>query len=308
MENSDLGFIGLGKIGFYLAQKIIAFGYDICVFDSNKKKIVRMENKGAQGCKSIREFAEKLVKPRVIMICIPAGKIIDELIKQLSSYLSEGDTLIDLGNSFYKDTQKRAKYLRKKKIHYIDVGISGGIKGARDGACLMIGGDENQFYKQEDLFKAISRNNSYLYIGNSGAGHLVKGIHNLIEYGYLQSLAEGLESLSMIGKKAGLNISLEKTCAIWNKGSIIESRILDYAEKVFHQERALKNIEGTVCGQTLEEMKKLVEMANKTGVSVYSCAAAIKARIKSQKNPTYSGKIVNAIRHIFGGHKEWKKL
>ncbi|MFC1571741.1 NADP-dependent phosphogluconate dehydrogenase [Candidatus Margulisiibacteriota bacterium] len=306
MKKCDLGFIGLGKMGFYLAQKIIAAGYNVCVYDSKKEIVSQVVNKGAQGSSSVREIGEKLVRPRVVMLCVPAGKVIDEIIEQLIPYLSKGDTLVDLGNSFYKDSQRRAKSLGKMKIHYIDVGVSGGIEGAKHGACLMIGGDKIQVYKQKHLFKSMSRNGSYQYVGKSGSGHLVKGYHNLIEYGYLQSLAEGLESLSRVGTSEGLAVNLEEVCAIWNKGSIIESKILADAQKAF-KECSLKNIKGTIYGQTLEEMKKLIKLANQAGVRVYSSAAAVKARINSRKNPTYSGKIVNAIRNVFGGHEEWKK-
>ena len=307
MTLKNVGFIGLGKMGTHIAKRIMDSGQSIFVHDSKKENVTKMVEKGASGCESIEEMAEKLEKPKVIILCVPAGKVIDDIINQLNSQLSEGDTIIDLGNSFYKDSQKRAEKLDNRGIHFIDVGVSGGIDGAIHGACLMIGGDENKVSELDYLFKAMSKNISYEYFGKSGSGHLVKGYHNLIEYGYLQSLAEGLESLHKVSKKEGTGMSLEKICDIWSKGSIIESKILLDAKKCFHIYDALNEIEGSVYGQTLEEMERLISIASKSGVKVYSCRAAVKARLDSQKNPTYSGKIINAIRNVFGGHTDWKK-
>ena len=305
MTSKKVGFIGLGKMGFYIAQRIKESGQSISVYDSNQEKITKFVKKGTEGCKSLEDLVGKLTDPKVIIFCVPAGKVIDKILNHLNSYLSEGDIIIDLGNSFYKDSQRRAKELSKRNIEFIDVGMSGGVDGAKYGACLMIGGNESKVSELNYLFKAISRNNSYQYIGKSGSGHLVKGYHNMIEYGYLQSLAEGLESLHEISKKEGINISLEKLCNLWSKGSIIESRIVLDAEKAFQKSPTLNEIHGSVYGQTLEEMKKLIEIANNCGVKIYSCKAAVKARMDSQKNPSYSGKIINSIRNVFGGHKDW---
>jgi len=248
----------------------------------------------------------RIPKQKIIFICVPAGKTVDKIISGLSKYLSKGDIIIDLGNSFYKDSQRRATNLLKKEIHFIDVGMSGGIDGAKNGACLMIGGNKNVFSKIENLFQVIS-NGSYQYIGKSGAGHLVKGYHNLIEYGYLQALAEGLDSLNMISENEKMNINLKNVCDIWSKGSIIESRLVNDAKIAFNKNKSFKEYGGSVFGQTLEEMKKLIKIANTSGVKIYSCKAAVDARLSSQKNPTNTGKIINAIRNVFGGHVDWKK-
>lgn len=297
-----IGFIGLGKMGSKIAERIIDSGHSVFAFDSNEMNLNRAIKRGAYGCKSITEIAEKLPRNRVIMLCVPAGKIIDRIIEQLHSHLSAGDTLIDLGNSFYKDTQRRAKKLGKKGVDLIDVGVSGGVEGARDGACLMIGGNISKVSRLKNIFKAMSRNGAYRYLGKSGAGHLVKGLHNLIEYGYLQSLAEGLESLDKISKNEGMPMSLGEICELWSKGSIIESKIVLDANKALKRDRFLKKVNGVVYGQTLDEMKKLIRIAKKSGVRIYSCGAAVKARIESQRKPSCSGQIINAIRNVFGGH------
>lgn len=307
MNIKKIVFIGLGKMGYYIALRIIDSGESILVYDSNQEKITKLEKIGAEGARSIENLTTKLTNPKVIIFCVPAGKVIDELISQLDSNLAEGDTIIDLGNSFYKDSQRRAKLLRERKIEFIDVGMSGGIEGAKNGACLMIGGNKKKISELDYLFKIISGNRSYEYFGKSGSGHLIKGYHNMIEYGYLQSLAEGLESLHEIAKKENMTINLEKLCNLWSRGSIIESRIILDARKAFQRSPTLNEIYGSVYGQTLEEIKNLIKLATSCGVKIYSCEAALKARIDSQKNPTFSGKIINAIRNIFGEHKDWKK-
>ena len=307
MTLKKIGFIGLGKMGYYIAQRIMVSGQSIVVYDSKKENVNKLVEKGADGCISIEDLVEKLTSPKIIMFCVPAGKVIDEIIDQLDSHLSEGDTIIDLGNSFYKDSQRRAKELSERKIEFIDVGMSGGINGAKHGACLMIGGNESKVFELDYLFKAMSRNNSYEYFGKSGSGHLVKGYHNMIEYGYLQSLAEGLESLREIFEKEGMTINPEKICNSWSKGSIIESRIVLDAKKAFQKSPTLNKVDGSVYGQTLEEMKRLITIATNCGVKIYSCKAAVKARMDSQINPSYSGKIINSIRNVFGGHEDWKK-
>lgn len=303
----EIGFIGLGRMGAHVAQRIINSGREVLVYDSKQRNVDKMVRRGAHGCRSIEEVARKLSTPKVILLCVPSGKTIDAIIRQLILYLSSGDILIDLGNSFYQDSQKRAKELAKQGIHFMDVGMSGGIEGAKNGACLMIGGKKNVASKLKPLFESISKNGSYRYFGKSGAGHLVKGFHNLIEYGYLQSLAEGLESLHQISKKEKMALNSVKICDIWSKGSIVESRLVLDAKKAFQKYPSLKGISGCIYGQTLEEMKKLVKLANNFGVNIYSCKAAIKARLNTQKKPTYSGKIINATRTIFGEHKDWNR-
>lgn len=302
-----VGFIGLGKMGSPIVQRIIHAGFLAYVYDARKEASDALVKKGAHRCQSIVEMPQYLERPRVIFLCIPAGKAIDKIIKELYLSLSRGDIIIDLGNSFFQDTQKRAKQLKKKGIYLIDIGMSGGIDGARHGACLMVGGDEKQVLRLEEIFKAMSRKGSYIYLGKSGSGHLVKGYHNFIEYGYLQALAEGLESICRIAKKNKMNLKLQDVCDIYNKGSIVESRLIRDAKKAFQKDPSLRKVGGSVSGQTLDEMKKLIKIANEIGVKVYVCSAAVKARMYSQKKPTYSGKIINATRNIFGGHQDWKK-
>ncbi|HAH30720.1 MAG TPA: 6-phosphogluconate dehydrogenase (decarboxylating) [Elusimicrobia bacterium] len=307
MTKVNIGFIGLGKMGGLVARRLAGAGYKLFVHDRIHANMLAISRKGANACRSPEELAYALSAPRVIMLCIPAGAAIDELIRQVSPVLTKGDILADLGNSFYHDSVKRAGALRKRGVHFIDVGMSGGVTGARNGACLMIGGVKRQAVKLDGIFKAISKNGSYKYFSRPGAGHLIKGFHNLIEYGYLQSLAEGLESLYRISVKGKMKLDLAEVCDIWSRGSIIESRLVFDAKTALRLNPGLKGISGSVNGQTLSEMRRLIRVASASGVRNYSGAAAVRARLRSRSKPTYSGKLINAIRNVFGGHSEWKK-
>ena len=307
MKRSKVGFIGTGKMGLNIAERIIESGHEVYACDIKKENLKKIIKAGAYGCNSIEDMVAKLPKPRIIIICIPAGKMIDDVIMDLRLCLSKNDAVIDTGNSFYKDTQRRARELGKMGIKFLDAGISGGVEGARHGACIMVGGDKKKFLELEYLFKTMSRGNSYGYFGKSGAGHLIKGYHNLIEYGFLQSLAEGLNGLIRVSKEEGIKLNPVEICGIWNKGSIIESRLIRDTQKAFQKYGTLKDIDGSVYGQTFGEMKKIIKISKDAGVKTYSCEAAVKARLSSLNTPSFSGKIINAVRNIFGGHEDWKK-
>lgn len=303
-----IGIIGLGKMGSNISERIIESGHRVYGYDIDGKKISALQAGGGYACSSLQDLVKKLGNPRIILLSVPAGDTVDLILHNISPELEKGDIIIDSGNSFYQDSQKRAAALSLRGIYFIDVGISGGIAGARKGACLMIGGDETAVADVDFLFSILSRTGSYRYFGRAGSGHLVKGIHNLVEYGYLQSLAEGLESIREIMKNEEMTpVNLEQVCDTWSRGSILESRVVHDAKKAFGKYNTLDSIEGSVHGQTIREMQSLVTIAEKYGVKIYSCRAAINARLDSQKNPTYSGKIINAIRNIFGGHTDWKK-
>jgi len=307
MANSNrVGLIGLGKMGFPVAENLLEKGFEVVATDVNREAVAEIAKKGAVSPSSIKELSEKLKSPKMIIVLVPAD-VVDNALDELSSTLSKGDIILECGNSFYRDSQKRAKKLAEKGIVFLDVGMSGGVSGARHGACLMIGGDEKAFEKAKPLFEALSKNGSYQYLGKSGSGHLAKGYHNLAEYGYLQSLAESLSTINSISEKENLGIGPLNACEIWNKGSIVESRISRDAETALRNNPSLEGISGSVTGQTHREMEKLVGIANDYGIEVPSCAAAVKARADSRKNPTFAGKITNAIRTVFGGHAEWKK-
>ena len=297
-----IGFVGVGKMGEGIARNLSRASFSVVAYDKVPSNLERVAKEGVTACSSVGELIGFLTVPRILFLCVPAGSGIDELLTEIGPQLVPGDTVIDLGNSFYKDSQRRASLLKKSGVFLVDVGMSGGIDGAREGACLMIGGNAQKVSELSPIFDAISKNQSYRYLGESGAGHLVKGYHNLVEYGYLQSLAEGLDSLDKISQQEGFGFSLKDVCAIWSRGSIVESRILTDAHKAFEKHSSLESFSGSLHGETLGEMKKLVEIAETAGVPLYCSKGAVSAREDSQIRPSQSARIINAIRSVFGGH------
>ncbi len=298
--------LGLGKMGMAVAENLTEKGIDLLATDKSDDLVIEAKKREINAFGSLKELFGAASHPYIVGLLVPSP-VVDDAIAEIKPFLKEGDIIIDMGNSFFKDSIRRAKELKEKNIEFLDVGTSGGLSGARGGGCLMIGGKKETFLKTEWLFKAISKNNSYVYLGESGAGHLVKGYHNLVEYGYLQALAEGLVCIDEISKKEDIHINIIDVCSIWNRGSIAESRITRDAETALKTNPTLQGISGAVFGQTHKEMETLVNIAKDTGIDLFSCENAVKARILSQKKPTKTGKIINAIRNVFGGHQEWKK-
>ena len=303
----DIGLIGLGKMGYRIAERLVDHEYRVVATDTSSEPISQISDYGAVGKGSIEDLVKEMKSPRFIILSVPAGDITEEVISNLTPHLSPNDIVADSGNSFFEDSQRRARMLKKNGIYLLDVGISGGVDGARNGACLMIGGEREVYERVEHVFAALAQNGSYSYLGRNGAGHLVKGFHNLVEYGYLQALAEGLATISALSEQKGLGIGSTDVCDIWNKGSIIQSRLVGDARKALASDETLAGVSGSVIGQTISEMEQLVIIAQELGISVPSCGAAIRARIDSLDNPTRVGQITNATRRIFGGHEEWKE-
>jgi len=304
MNKLNIGFIGLGKMGSRLAGRLLNNGFKLSLYDYDPECLNNISTNNAQTFDSLTKLINSLATPRTIFLCIPAGETVDKVIQQMLPILTQNDTLIDLGNSFYQDSQRRAETLKKQQLNYLDVGISGGIAGAENGACIMIGGKKSVFLRHEKLFRALSDGKSYQYLGQSGVGHLVKGYHNFVEYGYLQSLAEGLATLNSLSEHNNLDLNLKDICTLWNQGSIVESKIVDYASTALENNTLLAQMEGNVLGQTISEMKQLRKLAESVNVTPFSCGGAIDARMHSQKNPNLTGKIINAMRFVFGGHQD----
>lgn len=302
-EFMQIGLIGLGKMGKNLALNLLSKGKNVVIYNRSSAPVKWMAKKGAIGTYSLKEFVDSLQRPRIIFIMVTAGRPVDEIIENLLPYLSKDDIIIDGGNSFYKDSIRRGKYLKKKEIHFLDVGISGGIHGARYGACIMVGGEKKIFEKVRFVFDALATKGGYKLVGKNGAGHFIKGIHNFIEYGFLGALAEGAETLKFVSEKEDLNIDLREVFELWDHGSICESRLLRDATKAFKKFPDMKGVSGKVFGETYKEMESILEIAKKCKIETQVIESAIKERLDSQTRPTYKGKVINAVRNIFGGHK-----
>jgi len=292
-----IGIIGLGKMGGNMALNLGEKGWKVVAYNRTPKSTKKFsKKKNIIASFSLEEFMNKLSKPRVVWIMIPAGKHVDIVIQKLSPYLQKNDIIIDGGNSFYEVSIKRAKSLKKKGIHFIDVGVSGGIESARHGASLMVGGDKKVFKKIEPLFKDLSVKDGYGYMGLSGAGHFVKGIHNGIEYGMMGAINEGIHAIEKHKKKFKTN--LKEVAKVYAHGSIIESRLMSWLYDSFQKRNYLDNISCEVPkGETEDEMKKLTKLSR-----MKILEEAIKMR-KSSRNGTVCGDFISAMRNQFGGHK-----
>lgn len=299
----EIGLIGLGRMGKNLALNLLSKGKKVIVYNRSPAPVKEMEKKGAIGAHSLKEFVDFLHRPRIIYMMVTAGKPVDDIIGNLLPYLSKDDIIIDGGNSFYKDSIRRGKYLKKKGIHFLDVGTSGGVHGARHGACIMVGGEKKVFEKVRFVFDALATEGGYMLVGKNGAGHFVKGVHNFIEYGFLGALAEGAETLKFIGEKENLNINLQEVFELWDHGSICESRLLEDAIEAFKKFPDMNGVGGKVFGETHKEMESILEIAKECKIETPVIEASINERLDSQIRPTYKGKVINAIRNIFGGHK-----
>lgn len=294
-----LGFIGLGKMGENMVLNLLSKNYKIVGCNRNPAPTKKLaKHKGFVPAYDYKELVKNIPKPRTIVIMITAGKPIDEVIKELSGLLNKGDIIIDGGNSYYEDSVRRHKELKKKGINFIDMGTSGGLTGARHGASLMIGGDKKICKKLEPLFKDLAVKDGYGYMGDAGAGHFVKVVHNGIEYALLEAYGEGFEILD----KSEYKLDYAEVSRVWNNGSVIRSWFTELAGKVFKKSNCLQMVKGKIGGG--ETGRWTLKIANKEGVDAHTLKHALNKRKKSLKKQSFSTKFVAAIRKEFGGHNE----
>lgn len=298
-----IGFIGLGKMGKNMVLHLLEKDHEVVVYNRTSettKKFIKLSKNKAIPSYSIEELMNKLPKKKIIWLMIKAGKPIDDTINSLLPHLNKGDIIIDGGNSYFEDSINRFNFLKKKGIRFLDVGTSGGIEGARKGACVMIGGEKEIFRKTEKLFRDLCVKDSYGYMGESGAGHFVKMVHNGIEYGMMSAIGEGLSAIKKFEKKFGINMN--EVTKVYSHGSIIEGKLIKWVDKGTKR-NYFKNIKGSVPkGETEEEMKKLIKLSEMPVLK-----QSIKEREKTRKNPSYSGKVMSVMRNEFGGHEFEKK-
>lgn len=292
----QLGMIGMGKMGLPMVHNGRDHGLEIVVFSEKSEKITDLAAEGIKGFSRLETFVAALLPPRVVWLMIPAGAPVDTMISRLLPLLDSGDILIDGGNSWYQDSQRRHAQMLQAGIHFMDVGTSGGTEGARNGACLMIGGDREIYYRIEPVFKALGGSSGFAYLGESGSGHFVKMIHNGIEYGMMQAIGEGLE----IMQHSPLGLELDKVTAVWQRGSIVSGLLMDMTAAALAREPDLQSIEGIVAASG--EANWTVNEAVRLGVAAPTIAAALFARFKSQDREKFAERSVAAMRREFGGH------
>lgn len=298
----QIGIIGLGKMGFNLAQNLKRNGHEVIGNDVNRDLVEEfIKQDGIKGAFTHEELLEKLTGRRVIWLMVPAGTITQTVINQLTPLLKADDIIIDGGNSNFKDSLLRYQALKEKQIGFLDCGTSGGIEGALHGACTMIGGEDDVFAYCEQVFKDISVENGYLHTGAPGSGHFVKMVHNGIEYGMMQSIAEGFEVLS----KSNFALDYEKVARVWDNGSVIRSWLMELTERAFSKDANLDELKGKMFSSG--EGKWTLETALDLGVPTPVIALSLMMRYRSMEDDTFSGKVVAALRNEFGGHAVEKK-
>lgn len=293
----ELGIVGLGKMGFNLSKNLIKNNHKVIAFDTDKEVLKKAEKEGVIPAYTLKELCEKLEGRKVIWLMIPNGDPVSNAINDLLPYLNEKDIIIDGGNSNYKESVSRHKNLKKEGIDFIDCGTSGGISGALNGACLMVGGDENPVKYCEKIFTDIAVKDGYLHVGSTGSGHFTKMIHNGIEYGMMQAIAEGFEVLH----KSNYDMDYEKVAKVWNNGSVIESWLMELTENLFSKDAKLEKIKGTM--NSSGEGKWTIETALDLEVPTPVIALSLMMRYRSLEENTFSGRVIAALRNEFGGHK-----
>ncbi len=292
-----IGYIGLGKMGQNMVERLLEKGYVVVASTRNKSILKKVENLGAIIAQDNADVIKKLDSPRLIWVMVP-WKVVDGVIARILPELESGDIVIDGGNSPYKESIRRAQELAQKGINFLDVGVSGGPSGARNGASIMIGGKKEVFAKYKQLFCDLSIKNGYAYMGDSGAGHFVKMIHNGIEYGMMQAIAEGFALM----KKSKFNLDLSEVAKVYEHKSVIESRLISWLNKAYAKYgEDLVGISGKVSHSG--EGLWTVNAARELNIPVPVIKSALKFREQSQDNPSYTGRVLSALRNRFGKHE-----
>lgn len=309
LMKKEVGIIGLGKMGSNLALNLLGQDWRVVGFNRTVDKAEALEGHGLEVAGSIQALIKALTPPRTILVLVSAGYAIEDILlgeQGVIRYVESGDIVVDWGNTYFKEDQRRAEMFGTKGVHFLDAGISGGPSGARNGACVMVGGQRKIFESIEDVFKDIALPNGYAFFDGYGAGHFVKMVHNGIEYGMMQAIAEGFDLM----RQSDYSLDLEEVVRIYNTGSVIESRLTKWLQEGFADYGTdLESIPGGAgegggaAGQTgKSEGVWTVETAQEMEVPVQVIEDAVHARRLSREYPNYQGKIINVLRNKFGGH------
>ena len=316
----QIAMIGLGKMGGHMARRLMRGGHSLVVYDRDPAAVAKLVADGAVGAGSLDELTEALDRPRAAWIMVPA-------VGELAARFEAGDVVIDGGNSFYKDDARRARELKQRGLTYVDVGTSGGVWGAERGYCLMIGGEREAVERLEPVFRTLApgvgdvertpgregrsgtAEEGFLHCGPAGAGHFVKMVHNGIEYGVMQAYAEGFDILANadgegLAPELRYDIDLADVAEVWRRGSVIGSWLLDLTAMALAESPELDDYAGRVADSG--EGRWTVQAAIEEAVPATVLTAALYARFRSRRDPTFADKVLSAMRQKFGGHVEVK--
>lgn len=297
LKKVDIGIIGLGKMGLNLAINLIEHGHCVIGYDVDVLVREKAKQEGIQMVSNLDTLLETIQgEKKVVWLMLPSGKPTEDSILSLKEKLQEGDILIEAGNSNYKDSMRRAEFVKEKGIQYLDVGTSGGLSGARNGACLMIGGEQSAYAYVKQAFIDVSIASGCLYTGDSGSGHFMKMVHNGIEYGMMQAIGEGFQ----IMEQSEFQYDLEKVAENWNHGSVIRGWLMEIMQDKFSKNPHLENYKGSV--DASGEAKWTIETALEMEVPIPVIALSLMMRNRSKEEDSFSAKVVAALRNGFGGH------
>jgi 6-phosphogluconate dehydrogenase len=321
----QIGLVGLGRMGANMVRRLQKDGHTCAVFDLSPESVKKMAAEGATGATSLEDLVQKLAKPRAVWVMVPAGKATESTVQTLAAAMEAGDTIIDGGNSFYKDDIRRAAEFKKRGINYVDAGTSGGVWGVERGYCLMVGADQEVFDRLEPIFKTLSpgigkidrtpgfdkiastAEHGYLRVGPPGSGHFVKMIHNGIEYGLMQAYGEGLDVLvhknsADLPENERFDLNVRDIVELWRRGSVVGSWLLDLTSMALVENPDLSNYTGSV--EDSGEGRWTINAAIEEAVPVEVLASALFTRFRSRREHTFAEKVLSAMRYKFGGHIE----
>jgi 6-phosphogluconate dehydrogenase len=320
----QIGMIGLGRMGANLSRRLIKHGHKVVVSDQSTEAVAALGKNGGSPASSLEDVVRQLTAPRTVWVMLPAGEPTESTIARLGELLEAGDTIIDGGNTFWKDDLRRAKALKARGIHHIDVGTSGGVLGATSGYCLMMGGEKEAVARLAPIFAALSpggeapahgssapqnssAQNGWLHVGPNGAGHFVKMVHNGIEYGMMQAYAEGFHILheandASVPEAERMPLKIDEIAEVWRHGSIVESKLLDVIAGQLSQDASLKNFSGKV--DDTGEGRWTIQTAIDRAIPAMTLTAALYARFRSRREVNFADQLISAMRRGFGGHVE----
>ena len=316
----QIGMIGLGRMGANLSRRLIKHGHQVVVHDQSAETVATLAGDGAKPASSLADVVRQLTPPRAVWVMLPAGEATETTIARLTDLLDAGDTIIDGGNTFWKDDLRRARELKERGIHHVDVGTSGGVLGATSGYCLMMGGETDVVARLAPVFAALSPGGDapaqgstapqgWLHVGPNGAGHFVKMVHNGIEYGLMQAYAEGFQILAeanddSVPAAERLPLKIDEIAEVWRHGSIVSSKLLDVTANALKQDAGLKDFSGKV--DDTGEGRWTIQTAIERAIPVMTLTAALYARFRSRREINFADKVISAMRKGFGGHGEAK--
>ena len=292
----QLGMVGLGRMGANMTLRLLRGGHEVVAFDVDESAVKKVAGDGASSATSLEDMVGKLDAPRIVWTMVPAGDITEGTISTLGSLLSEGDIVIDGGNSRHTDSVARGEKLQGSGIAFLDAGTSGGIWGLEGGYCLMVGGDAGAFEKAEPIFATLAPENGYAHVGPSGAGHFTKMVHNGIEYALMQSYGEGFELLH----ESEYEIDIAEVAGLWQHGSVVRSWLLELAARALEGDPELASVEPYI--EDSGEGRWTITHAIDNAIPVPTIATALFARFASRQDASFAGKMIAALRKEFGGH------